>query len=73
MYSINLQAYHTSAEVLNALGNVLVQYLVGDDTYTITTSNHPLPNSATTQVRHKSSVFVTKSTFEGTLQLLHVL
>ncbi|XP_072014244.1 LOW QUALITY PROTEIN: phospholipid-transporting ATPase ABCA3-like [Amphiura filiformis] len=42
------EAFHTSAEVLNALGNILLQYLT-NDSYTITTSNHPLPNSATTQ------------------------
>ncbi|XP_072051924.1 LOW QUALITY PROTEIN: phospholipid-transporting ATPase ABCA3-like [Amphiura filiformis] len=40
------KALHTPAEVLNALGNILLQYLT-NDSFTITTSNHPLPNTAT--------------------------
>ena len=45
-----LQAYHTVAAALNAYHNILLKNLMGDNEWSITAYNHPLPRLPVTEV-----------------------
>ncbi|XP_022107295.1 ATP-binding cassette sub-family A member 3-like isoform X2 [Acanthaster planci] len=63
------EAYHTSSETLNTIANIVLKYFT-NDSYGITTVNHPLPNSATNQV--ENAAFST-DTFTLSLLVLYGL
>ncbi|XP_071785236.1 phospholipid-transporting ATPase ABCA3-like isoform X1 [Asterias amurensis] len=61
------EAYHTSSEVLNAMSNIVLKYFT-NETYSITTINHPLPNSAVNQVENAAE---STDTFSLSLLILY--
>ena len=44
------QAFHTVAEALSAMSNILLTDQMGDSSYGIEITNHPLPNSVSNKV-----------------------
>ena len=50
-YILIFQAFHTIAEALSAMSNILLTDAMGDSSYGIEITNHPLPNSIENKVR----------------------
>ena len=44
------QGFHTIAEALSAMSNILLVDQTGDSSYSIETTNYPLPNSVNNKV-----------------------
>ena len=47
---LSRQAFHTIAEALSAMSNILLTDQMGDSSYGIEITNHPLPNSVSNKV-----------------------
>ena len=45
-----LQAFHTIAEAMSAMSNIILADKMGDTSYSIETTNYPLPNSVKNKV-----------------------
>ena len=50
LHSLCSQAFHTIAEALSAMSNILLTDQMGDSSYGIEITNHPLPNSVSNKV-----------------------
>ncbi|KAJ7352721.1 hypothetical protein OS493_034326 [Desmophyllum pertusum] len=51
------EAYHTIAEALSAMSNILLTDQTGDSSYSIETTNYPLPNSVTNKADNVTGDF----------------
>ena len=47
---LSSQGFHTIAEALSAMSNILLADQMGDSSYSIETTNYPLPNSVNNKV-----------------------
>lgn len=52
LHSLYSQGFHTIAEALSAMSNILLTDQMGDSSYAIETTNHPLPNSVSNKVSY---------------------
>ena len=49
-----LQGFHTIAEALSAMSNILLTDAMGDTSYGIEVTNHPLPNTVQNKVSQQT-------------------